>query len=227
MLSLSLILSTSRSDLTQILLTQILLRSCSLRSCQFRSHSDSAWYMLWKTWSYFIQNYRLFLECFFAYEVLRCKRSRNSRHLRLTCACQISTIDEAVDDETNNDVDVHEIWWYKTSELIVSRQTLFKFEHVRRSSLLANIDVSVYDVTMLTWEKYCIWRSLKVCLSVKRNDVQFVVVTKMTVLSRSSVNMSTWERYCIWLFSLSDSYAETCSASLIDALKLSHDDDEQ
>jgi len=226
-LSLSLILSTSCSNLTQILLTQISLRSCSLSSCQFRSHSDSAQYMLWKTWSYFIQNRRLFLECFFAYKVLRSKHYCNSRCLQLTCACQISIINEAADDEMNNDVDVHEIWWYETSELIVSWQMLFKFKHVRCSSLLTNTNVSVDDVTMLTWERYCIWLSLKVCLSIKRNDVQFVVVTKMMILSRSSVNILTWERYCIWLFSLSDSYAETCFASLIDASKLSHDDDER
>jgi len=149
-LFLSLILFTSHSDLTQILLTQILLRSCSLQSCQFRSCSDSAQYILWKMWSYFIQNHHLFLECFFAYEVLRFKHSHNSRCLWLAYACQISTIDEAADDEMNNDVDVHEIWWYETSELIVSRQTLFKFKHVKCSFLLANIDVSIDDVTMST-----------------------------------------------------------------------------
>ena len=182
--------------------------------------------MLWKTWSYFIQNHRLFLEYFFAYKVLRFKRFHDSRRLWLAYACQISTINEAADDEINSDVDVHEIWWYETSELIISQQTLFKFEHVRCSSLLVNTDVSVDNVTISTWERYCIWLLLKVCLSVKWNDVQFVIVTKMMILSRSSINISTWERYCIWLFSLSDSYAETCFASLINALKLSHDDDE-
>ncbi len=191
------ILFTSRSNLIQILLTQILLRSYSLSFCQFRSHSDSAWYMLWKTWSYVIQNHHLFLECFFAYEVLRSKHSHNSRRLRLAYTCQISMIDEAADNEMNSDVDVHEIWWYETSELIVFRQTLFKFKHIRRLFLFMNTDVSVDDVTMLTWERYCIWLSLKVCLSVKWNNVQFVIVTKMTILSRSSINMSTWKRYYI------------------------------
>ncbi len=78
------------------------------------------------------------------------------------------------------------------SELIIFQQTLFKFEHVRCSSLLANTDVSVDDVTILTEEKYCIWLSLKVCLSVKWNIVQSVVVMKITVLLRSSVDILTW-----------------------------------
>ncbi len=114
-------------------------------------------------------------------------------------ACQISTINEAADDETNNDVNVHEIWWYEVSELIVSQQTLFKFKHIRYSSLLANTNVSVNDVIISTEKKYCIWLSLKVCLSIKWNVVKFVIMMKMTVLLRSSIDMLTWKRYCIWL----------------------------
>ncbi len=153
--------------------------------------------MLWKMWSYFIQNYHLFLECFFAYKVLCFKHSCNLRHLQLACACQISMINEAANNEMNNNVDVHEIWWYETSELIVSRQTFFKFEHIKHSFLLMNTDVSVDDVIISTWERYCIWLSLKVCLNVKWNNVQSVIVMKIMILLCSSVDMSTWKRYCI------------------------------
>ncbi len=182
--------------------------------------------MLWKMRSYFIQNHHLFLKCFFAYKVLRFKHSHNLHHLQFACAYQILMINEAADNEMNNDVDVHEIWWYEVSELMIFQQTLFKFKHIRCSFLLTNIDVSINDMIILTWERYCIWLSLKICLNIKWNDVQFVIVTKMIILLCSSIDMLTWKRYCIWLFLLSNSYAETCFALLINASKLSHDDDE-
>ncbi len=50
-----------------------------------------------------------FLECFFTYEVSHSKHSHNLHHLQLAYACQISTINEAADDEMNSDVDMHEI----------------------------------------------------------------------------------------------------------------------
>jgi hypothetical protein len=58
-------------------------------------------------------------------------------------------INEFTDDEMNKDVDACNFQRNETSELIVFRQTFFKFKHIRHSSLLANTDVSVDDV-MLT-----------------------------------------------------------------------------